>query len=131
MTIKINKKEIVSRNPFASYIGMELLEVGEGFSRARIKVKEQHGNIYGGVHGGCAFALADTAAGVAAASSGCKVTTLNASMNYMLAAQNTEFLYCEASVVRRGNRISVVRTELKNDAGDLLMDGSFTFYHKK
>lgn len=127
--IFLRLQEVISRNPFANYIGMELLDAAPGYARARIHLEKHHENIYGGVHGGCAFSLADTLAGVAAATYGSYVTTLDASMNYMRPVSGSEYLYCEARVQRSGSKISVVRTELTNDAGTLLIDGSFTYYH--
>lgn len=122
-------KEAAARNPFAVYIGMELLDGTEGYARARIRLKPQLENVYGGMHGGCVFSLADTVAGIAAASYGDWVTTLDASVNYMRPVINTEYLYCEAKVQRSGAKISVVRTQLLDDGGRLLADGSFTYYH--
>ncbi len=121
-------KEIVARNPFAVSIGMELLDAAPGFARARIHLEPQYENIYGGMHGGCAFSLADTLAGIAAATFGSRVTTLQASVNYMRPILDTEYLYCTAQVQRDGTKVSVVRTELADDSGKLLMDGSFNFF---
>lgn len=122
-------KEIVAKNPFAAYIGMELLEVTDGHARARVQLRPQLENIYGGMHGGCVFSLADTLAGIAAASYGSMVTTLDASINYMRPVVGTEYLYSEARVLRAGAKVSVVRVELMDDGGRLLADGSFTYYH--
>ncbi len=121
-------RDIIARNSFAAFIGMELLDAADDCVYGRIHFEPRHENIYGGMHGGCAFSLADTLAGAAAALSGDMVTTLNASMNYMLPVINTEYLYCRAKVVRRGGKICVVRTELSDDDGRLLVDGSFTYY---
>lgn len=124
-------KAIVANNEFANYIGMELLDADVGFARARMQLKKQHKNIYGNMHGGCAFTLADTLAGVAVVSFGETVTTLNASVNYMKPVTNTEYLYCDANVKRHGGKVSVVQVELTNDDGELLINGSFTYYHIK
>ncbi|MFR5451684.1 MAG: PaaI family thioesterase [Roseburia hominis] len=40
-------KEIVRKNPFAQHIGMELLEVTEGYALGRIRLAKQYENIYG------------------------------------------------------------------------------------
>lgn len=125
----IRPEEIIERNPFAKYIGMELTEVLPGHARGRIRLEQQHKNIYGGMHGGCAFSLADTVAGIAAASYGDAVTTLDASINYMRPVMGSEYLYCTADVIRSGSKVSVIRTELTDDEGALLIDGSFTYYH--
>lgn len=122
-------KTVVARNPFAVLIGMELQEAADGYARARIRLKPQLMNVYGGMHGGCAFALADTLAGIAAATYGDHVTTLDASINYMRPVAGTQYLYCEAEVQRSGNKISVVCTKLTDDHAKLLIQGSFTYYH--
>lgn len=122
-------RKIAEKNPFAKYIGMELLEVMEGYAYGRISFEKQYENVYGGMHGGCAYSLADTLAGIAALTYGDYVTTLDASMNYLLPVENTEYVYCKAQVLRHGRKISVVRVEITNDDGTILIDGSFTFYH--
>lgn len=121
--------EILERNPFAKYIGMELLEVSEGYAFGRISFAKQHENIYGGMHGGCAYSLADTLAGIAASTYGEYVTTVNASMNYLLPVEHTEYVNCRAQVLRHGRKVSVIRVEITNDEGTILIDGSFTFYN--
>ncbi len=124
-------KEIVARNPFAGHIGMELLEAAEGYARARVRLDPQFENVYGNMHGGCAYSLADTLAGIAACSYGELVTTLSAAVNYMRPITGTEYLYAAARVKRNGRSISVVSVELTDDGGKLLMDASFNFYHIK
>ena len=121
-------KEIVRKNPLAQHIGMELLEVTEGYALGRIRLAKQYENIYGGMHGGCAYSLADTLSGIAASTYREYVTTLDASMNYLLPVEHTEYVYCKARVLRHGRKITVVRVELLNDEQTLLIDGSFTFY---
>lgn len=122
-------KAIVASNPFAVLIGMELLEAEDGHARARVRLQPQLTNVYGGMHGGCVFALADTLAGIAASTYGDHVTTLDASVNYMRPVVKTQYLYCEAEVLRNGTKISVVCTKLTDDDGKLLVHGNFTYYH--
>lgn len=121
--------EIVQKNPFAKYIGMELLEITEGYALGRISFEKQYENIYGGMHGGCAYSLADTLAGIAVSTYGELVTTLDASMNYLLPVENTEYVYCRAKVLRHGRKVSVIRVEIYNDTETILIDGSFTYYN--
>ena len=46
---------------FATGIGIELLEVKEGYARARMEVSERHLNAAGVMQGGAIFTLADYA----------------------------------------------------------------------
>lgn len=131
MEAKIKKaliENVVAGNPFSQYVGMEVLEVQEGYALGRIHFEDRHKNFYGGMHGGCSYALADTIGGIAALTYGYYVTTVNSSINYLLPIQNTEYVYCEAQVVQHGNRISVFDVKVKNDEKQLLADGSFTYY---
>lgn len=122
---------IIERNGFAKHIGMELLEVEEGYAKGRIRLEERHMNIYQGMHGGCSYALADTLAGIAASTYGRYVTTVGGSMNYLLPMKDTEYVYCEARVVRQGGKVGVYETKLINDRGELLGTGTFTYYSLK
>ena len=75
--------QLLEKNPFAQLLGMELLEVREGYAYGRMRMDENFTNIYGGMHGGCAYALADTLAGLAASTYGNYVTTIDGKMNYL------------------------------------------------
>ena len=44
---------------YAAHLGIELLALEPGYARARMPVKAFHGNMYGMVHGGAMFSLAD------------------------------------------------------------------------
>ena len=121
--------ELAEKNPFSRYIGMELVEIDEGYAFGRINFEKQHENIYGGMHGGCAYSLADTVAGIAAATYGSFVTTVNASVNYLLPVENTNYVNCKAKVVRHGRTLSVFSVEITNDEEKVLIDGTFTYYN--
>lgn len=119
---------IIERNPFSRLLELELLEVSEGYARGRIPAKKEFGNIYGGMHGGCIYALADTVAGIAAATYGNYVTTIDGKMNYLLPVKDTAYVYCTANVVRQGGTVGVYQTQITDDAGTLLDTADFTYY---
>lgn len=120
--------EMIEKNPFCLEMGMELLEVEEGYARGRMPLSEKSLNMYGGMHGGCSFALADSVAGICACTYGNYVTTVNSNMNYLLPVQRTEYVYGEARVIRHGKRVGVYEVKLMNDDGDVLCTGTFTYY---
>lgn len=95
---KLNR--LLEKNPFAQLLGMELLEVREGYAYGRMRMDEHFTNIYGGMHGGCAYTLADTLAGLAASTYGNYVTTIDGKMNYLEAVKDTGYVYGEAEVQR-------------------------------
>lgn len=107
--------QLLEKNPFAQLLGMELLEVREGYAYGRMRMDEHFTNIYGGMHGGCAYALADTLAGLAASTYGNCVTTIDGKMNYLEAVKDTGYVYGEAEVQRQGGRIGVYTVKLMDE----------------
>lgn len=120
--------ELAERNTFAKQIGIELTDVEEGYAKGRIRLAQENMNVYGGMHGGCAYALADTLAGIAAAAYGNCVTTVNGTMNYLLPVRDTEYVNCEAKVVRQGGKVGVYEVAITGDDGTLFCTASFTYY---
>jgi len=107
---------------------MELMEVAEGFAKGQIKVESFHNNLYGGMHGGCLYALADAVSGIAAASFGHYVTTLNGSMNYLKAAKDTASVICEATAVKAGKNVIVIDARIMSEDGMLFATANFNYY---
>ena len=85
--------------------------------------------VNGAMHGGSLYSMADTIGGVAACMSGFYVVTVSGSMNYLKPAVNTEYVTCEANCVREGRELAVYDLRILNDHGDILENGSFTYFH--
>lgn len=124
-------QKVVEDNPFAAAIGMEILNIREGYVYARVKTRNELKNIYGDLHGGCLYTVADNMAGVAASTCGYYVTTVNGSIQYLKAARNTEYIYCEAEVIKPGRSISVVSVRIRDDQKMLLNTAEFTYFNLK
>ena len=124
-------QKIVDDNPFAAAIGMEILNIREGYVFARVKTRKELKNIYGDLHGGCLYTVADNMAGIAASTYGYYVTTVNGSIQYLKAARNTEYIDCEAEVIKPGRSISVVSVRIRDDRKLLLNTAEFTYFNLK
>ena len=122
------KNAIIERNPFAQLLGMELLELRKGYAYGRMRMDEHFSNIYGGMHGGCVYALADTLAGIAASTYGNYVTTIDGKMNYLEPVKDVSYVYCEVHVQRQGGRIGVYEVRVTDEIRTLLATGAFTYY---
>lgn len=122
-------KRILRENPFAVYLGIELLKVEEGFVSARIENRDMLHNIYGDMHGGAIYSIADNLAGIAAASYGYYVTTVNGSIQYLKAVRGVEEIFCEARVIKAGKTISSVHVDIRDGAGNLYNTAEFTYFN--
>ena len=123
-----NTDQLIGRNPFAQLLGIQVLELREGYAYGRMRLDEHFTNIYGGMHGGCTYALADTMAGIAASTYGNYVTTIDGKMNYLDVIKDTEYVYCEVKVQRQGGTIGVYSAKIWDDSQKILVTADFTYY---
>ena len=82
---------------FAKYVGIELLEIGEGTARARLVLNDNHLNGIGIAHGGAIFALADLAFAGASNSHGTVAVAINANISYMAATREGALFFSRSS----------------------------------
>lgn len=118
-----------SKNMFTKEMGIRTVEIAEGYAKVELQVRSEHRNMHGSVHGGCLFTLADTVGGAAVASYGKYATTVNANINYLRPAVDSELLIAEAREIKRGKKISVYNIEIGDEQGRLLAQGSFSYFN--
>jgi acyl-CoA thioesterase len=118
-------------NFFASYIGIDITEIGLGWAVGEINLEQHHYNPIGSIHGGCLFALADSVGGSAACSRRRPVTTVNSSISYVTAAMNTKKLVAKAAEIKAGKKTCVYRVDIFNDDGVLLVTSTMTYFYLK
>ena len=121
--------EEAAKTPLNEYLGIEMVELDEKHGIGRVKNRPEVLNPFGSYHGGALLAFADVVAGVTGFMiSGCYVTTISQTLNFMLPAMNTEYVYCEAKVLRAGKHIQVFEVKITDDDGKLLDSGEYSFF---
>jgi acyl-CoA thioesterase len=112
-------KKFFENDLFAKHCGIEILEVGEGWARAKMPIKELHLNGVRVAQGGAIFTLADLAFALACNSHGTVAVAINVSISFMKAARQGT-LTAEAREVTHNPRLSSVRVDVTDDQGDLV-----------
>lgn len=121
-------RKVVAENEYMRFLGIEILKLKEGYGLGRMKCKQELLNPYGMFHGGSLYSMADIVAGTVGCMSGYYVTTVSGSLNFLLPATDTEYVYCEAMQLRMGKHLAVFDVKIKNDEGMILDSGEFTFF---
>ncbi|MDF9407706.1 MAG: Acyl-coenzyme A thioesterase PaaI [Pelotomaculum sp. PtaB.Bin013] len=80
---KIKKK--ISTDPFARMLGVRFDELGEGYVKLSMQVRDDMLNFNGSMHGGVIFSLADIAFSAASNSHGTVAVALHADITYLKA----------------------------------------------
>ena len=120
-------RQLLEKNPYGKMTGMEVEEVTEGMCRGSLALREEVSNLYGSMHGGALFTLADMCAGAAARSDGNRYVTQNASVNYIRGVMSGT-AHCVANVLHRGKTMCVVECHLTDDNGKLCLSATFSFF---
>ena len=79
-------QEFFKKDLFAEQTGVELLEVREGYSKARLVITENHLNAGHRTQGGAIFTLADLALAAAANSHGTLAFSLSSNITFLRAS---------------------------------------------
>ena len=115
-------------SPYTKWCGIVTHEIKEGYAYLTKEVVAEDMNMFQNAHGGSIFALADTAAGAAAASHGFKSVTINCTYHYMRGAFLGDTLTAIARETKHGRTICVYDVEIKNQDDKLLGTGTFTYF---
>ena len=95
-------------------------------------VTPENSNIWGGVHGGFLYAMADTAAGAfARINYGQHNVTLNGSINYLRSTVQSKALTAVGRPVRVGGHIGFFEVNITDDTGALIARAEINMYFLK
>ena len=113
--------------PFMQVNHISVTSLEEDRASGELTVCPESLNPHGFVHGGVLTGLADTVAGVAAASRGGRCVTVSSTMNYLRPATGSK-IFCAAQPVRVGKTICVFDAALTDEEDRLVAKGTFTFH---
>lgn len=121
--------DIYDRNPYVRFLEMKIAVLREGYAELTMPVdSEKHTNLYNLAHGGALASLADTAMGVACATTGNKVVTLDMNMNFIKGAKPQKGIKGTGKVVHSGKSTMVAEVDVTDEAGDLVLKARGTFF---
>lgn len=75
--------QMMANDTFSQWLGVEALEVKEGYARIKMTVREEMLNGHRVAHGGISFSLADSAFAFASNSHGQKAVSIETSINHI------------------------------------------------
>lgn len=122
-------KEYFENDKFALNAGVELLEGGNGYAKARMEITPGHLNAGGVCQGGAIFTLADFAFAVACNSHGQLTFSINSSIN-IFKSESKGYLYAIAREVFDHKKMSNCEVEVRNEANELIATFNGTGFRK-
>jgi acyl-CoA thioesterase len=92
---------------FREHLGVEVIEVKDGYAKVSLKVTKEHTNSLGAVHGGVIFSLADCAFAESSNYGDKVAVAVQVSINYLKPAFEGDILTAEAIRVSDGKTLGL------------------------
>ncbi|MEP7230545.1 MAG: hydroxyphenylacetyl-CoA thioesterase PaaI [Ginsengibacter sp.] len=93
---------IMEADLFSQWLGVEIIEIKEGYSKIKMKLRKEMINGFGIIHGGIAFSLGDSAFAFACNSRNVLSVALDTSINFTRPTQPGDELTAEAKEIHNG-----------------------------
>lgn len=127
----MTSKEFFKNDRFAAQAGIELVEIGEGYGKAKLVVESRHLNAGNTTQGGAIFTLADLALGAAANSHGTLALSLTSNITFLRQSGPGDTLYAEARERYRGRRTGHYQVDVTNQDGELIATFEASVFRKE
>ena len=105
-------------NGFIRHNGIRIVSVDEEKSVLEAEITDNSRNVWGSVHGGFLYTMADTAAGAfARIKYGRRNVTLNGSMNYLRPTTHSKTLTAVGREIKVGGHVGFFEVNITDDTG--------------
>lgn len=105
---------MTGNDAFSKWMGVEILEVKEGYSKLQLKIRQEMMNSFGIVHGGIPFSLADTTFALACNNRNNLSVALDCAITFSKAINLGDTLIAEAKEIHNGRSTGVYLVTLTN-----------------
>src|SRR6187402_2210425 len=112
--------DMIGNDLFSKWLGVEVLDVNEGYSKIKMTVRKEMINGFGIVHGGIAFSLADSAFAFACNSRNNLSVALDTSINFIKPVHVDDILTAEAKELHNGKSTGLYHISISNQKEHLI-----------
>lgn len=118
-------QKMMDQDAFSQWLGVEVLEVGEGYCRLQMTVRSEMTNGFHVAHGGITFSFADSAFAFASNSRGLHAVSIETSISHTAPVHVGDILVAEATERQNGQRIARYDVDVRrNDKSVALFKGT-------
>jgi acyl-CoA thioesterase len=103
---------------FSQWLGIEVMEIREGYSKIKMSLRPEMINGFGLIHGGIAFSLADSAFAFACNNRNNLSVALDTSITFTKATKPGDVLTAEARELHNGRSTGLYLITISNQHGE-------------
>jgi len=105
---------------FSQWLGIEIVQIREGYSKLRMRIRKEMVNGFGIIHGGIPFSLADSAFAFACNNRNILSVALDTSINFIKPVQVDDVLVAEAKEMHNGKSTGLYHISITNQNNHLV-----------
>ncbi len=105
---------------FSQWLGIEVLQIKEGYSKIKMTVRKEMINGFGIAHGGIAFSLGDSAFAFACNNRNVLSVALDTSINFIKTVHLDDVLTAEAKELHNGKSTGLYHINITNQKDHLV-----------
>ena len=113
-----NPQKIVNKmfdqDAFSQWLGIEIIDVSEGFCQLKMTVRKEMLNGFQIAHGGIAYSLADSALAFASNSHGRKSLSVETSISHTVSVKEGDSLIAVSNEISLSPKIGIYLISIKN-----------------
>ncbi len=122
-------RSLFSKDRYAALTGIEIVEAGKGYCKARLTIEDKHLNAANVVQGGALFTLADLAFAVASNSHGQLALAINVNISF-LSSKSSGTLYATATELGEPKRLGAYDVLITDEKGKIIARFNGMVYRK-
>lgn len=111
---------MMANDAFSQWLGIEILDVTEGYCKLQMTMREEMTNGFNIAHGGISFSLADSALAFAANARGDHAVPIETSIAHTRPAHVGEVIFAEAVEKSHTKRFGIYEVQVTNKRGELI-----------
>ena len=112
--------KVLQQDLFSQWLGIEVLEIKEGFSKIKMLIRAEMINGLGIVHGGITFSLADSCFAFACNNRNILSVALDTSINFIKPVHVGDTLVAKATEMHNGKSTGLYHVAITNQKGHVV-----------
>ena len=106
--------KMISGDTFSQWLGIEVLEITEGFCKLKMTVRDEMTNGFNIAHGGIAYSLADSCLAFAANADGIQAVSIETSISHTKKVANGDILTATSKEMNKSNKTALYYITITN-----------------
>ena len=106
--------KMITGDAFSQWLGIEVLEITEGFCKLKMTVRDEMTNGFNIAHGGIAYSLADSCLAFTANADGIQAVSIETSISHTKKVESGNVLFATGKEMNKSNKTALYYITITN-----------------